>query len=640
VSDAMSPGIFESFNARALAPEQVAQTFVPPPHFHRLTKRVHSIIVGPRGSGKTTLLKMLQQPALEAWRHPDADSYRATIDFTGVFIATDVSWGRQIQSLGYGKLDPDTHRLFGIAAFTTHVLRSLIISMLYRVRPVDKSVCTPHRRVLLDEEGEAKLSVELAQVWKLSPTLPSLLSLKHALSARLLTIREQAGREAYEVSDGRLDRLRLVNFLHVHFIEAVVAGIELFDDATGGLGGRWALLFDELELAPAWIRHQLLQSLRSTDSRLLLKLSMSAYAEGLDEFDATLSATRDHDYDTIALWYAHKEMGYQFCRELWDAMVKHRKLGSISPEDLLGHSQFETTLEEWSDSGTAYAPGTRIGRRFIRMARNDRSFRRYLEGRGIDPRGLDKIQGDERAADLRKVASIVAVRDAFRTRDSSEGERRQNQRSRKNPDLYTGASALFAMVEGNPRWFIGIMSRLIGQLTMRDVEKTGVREIISRSKQAREIDGAASRFRALLKAIPCPAFAGGRRPTSLLWVLDAIGEYFFSAVVKGSFTPDPPGSFIIDSSDSMIPDEMHRSLTRALNSGAIVYVPDEDEQPLLSSLRGKRFRLSYLLAPKYRIPLRLGRGVALSKILKTKATPPRKVPPTPLFPEDCDENNS
>ena len=410
----MTPSIFESFNARALEPDQVARTFVPPQHYRTLTKRAHSIIIGPRGSGKTTLLKMLQQPALEAWKHPESDYYRSTIDFSAVFVATDVSWGRQVQSLGYGKLEPEIHKLFGIAAFTTHVLRSLVTAMLYRARPIESPTLVHHRRVSLDQEGEVNLSSELAKVWKLQPTLPSLLSLKQSLSARLLTIREQAGQEAYDSPADRSSRLRAHSFLHMHFLESVIAGIELFDDATGVRGGRWALLFDELELAPPWIRHQLLQSLRSMDSRILLKLSMSAYAEGLDQFDSTLSASPDHDFDTIPLWYAHKEAGYQFCRELWDAMVREKGLVEIPPERLLGQSRFDTPLEEWSETGTAYAAGSRIGRRFWRMARNDKSFSDYLAGRGIDLHNLSTIRGDERTRPTcERWLRWVAVRDAF-----------------------------------------------------------------------------------------------------------------------------------------------------------------------------------------------------------------------------------
>jgi len=59
------------------------------------------------------------------------------------------------------------------------------------------------------------------------------------------------------------------------------------------------------------------------------------------------------------------------------------------------------------------------------------------------------------------------------------------------------------------------------------------------------------------------------------------------------------------------------ALRQALNAGAVVYVPDDDGQLILTSLRGKRFRLSYLLAPLYGFPIRLGKEVALSRILRS-----------------------
>jgi len=62
------------------------------------------------------------------------------------------------------------------------------------------------------------------------------------------------------------------------------------------------------------------------------------------------------------------------------------------------------------------------------------------------------------------------------------------------------------------------------------------------------------------------------------------------------------------------------ALGRALNSGAIILAPDPGGEALLSSLRGKRFRLSYMLAPGYGLPLNLGRPMALSHVLE-RATP-------------------
>src|ERR1035438_2490916 len=119
-----SPTIFESFNARSLDPAQVAATFVPSIIYKKLVKRRHTIIVGPRGSGKTTLLKMLQQTALEFWAHPDAAEYRSRLDFTAVFVPTDLIWSEQLKSLGSG-LDEQAVRLLGNAAFTTHILKAL-----------------------------------------------------------------------------------------------------------------------------------------------------------------------------------------------------------------------------------------------------------------------------------------------------------------------------------------------------------------------------------------------------------------------------------------------------------------------------------------------------------------------------------
>jgi hypothetical protein len=48
----------------------------------------------------------------------------------------------------------------------------------------------------------------------------------------------------------------------------------------------------------------------------------------------------------------------------------------------------------------------------------------------------------------------------------------------------------------------------------------------------------------------------------------------------------------------------------------LVYVRDDEGQLLLNSVRGKRFRISYLVAPIYKFPIRLGKEVALSTVLK------------------------
>lgn len=594
----LAPSVFDSFNARSLEPEQVASTFIPPTHYRQLVKPTHTLVVGPRGSGKTTLLKMLQGAALESWRHPDAADYRAQIQFTGVFIPTDVSWASQINALGESILEREYRDRLGVAAFTTHVLRRLIIAMEYRSRPPSDPNLISHRRAPLSRSAEVELVRRIANAWHVTPQIPTLLSLRQELSGRLLEIREFSSQETLLEPEGRAGRFAGIRYLHLHFLSAAGVAAEAFDDIAVTRGEKWALLFDELELAPDWLVETLLRSIRSTDERFLFKLSMSPYTSEVKGLTGPQAPRASNDYEQVSLWYAHKEDGYDFCRALFRAMLQGRGLPIVDPTVVFGHSYFETNADEWQ-AGTAYMQGSRLQKRFKQLAKKDRTFRDYLQSRNVDVEDMEFLSGDARAADVRKVVSLVAVREAFRTAD-------ERLRSRKHPSLYKGASALFAMVEGNPRWFIAI----IGALVERRADPNGR---VAPPQQSRQIEQATIRFRALLNTIPCPPLEPNEPPRGALAILDRIGEFFFNAIVRSSFNPDPPGSFIID---SRAHESLADSLGTALNAGAIVYVPRPGDDLALESLEGRRFRLSYLLAPHYQLPLVLGRPVNLSTILR------------------------
>jgi energy-coupling factor transporter ATP-binding protein EcfA2 len=595
--------IFDSFNARSLEPWQVAETFVASRHYDTLTARRHSLIVGPRGSGKTTLLKMLQQLALEAWRHPLANSYRAKIDYTGVFIPTDRGWGAQIESLGYGRLDVDAHRIVGIAVFTTHVLRALVTAMLHRLGRDLSEGTGSHRRVILDRDREIEIAHAIGAAWQFSLAVPTLAAIKYALTQRLSDIRALANIEAYRTSDGRMDRLS-APWLHLHFLQSAGVAAELFDDATRSVG-KWALLFDELELAPDWIRTELFRSLRSTDPRFLFKLSISPYNNDADEFSHASSPQGNQDFDEIILWYSEKDDNTAFSSDLWTSMLATRGLPLAAPAAVLGRSEVETPREEWADTGTAYTPNSRLIKRLRKLRRNDVSFARFLERRGVDLDAAEKVSRGDRAALLRKVAPLAAVREAFRTPDGRNVPKpTRRTRTRKSVKIYTGAAAVFAILEGNPRWFIAIVGRLL------DSYKDGR---VTRLVQATEIEDAANRFRAMLRTLPAHRLVRSYQPRGLLTVLDRIGKYFFQRAVTDDFDPDPPATFIVDAASSV---EVADTLGVALNAGAIILLRDSDTSAATPTVLGRRFRLSYLLAPSYGIPLRLGRPVSLTRVLR------------------------
>jgi hypothetical protein len=605
VTQVLAPTIFESFNARSLRPAQVAETFVPSDHFRKLCRRRHTVIFGPRGSGKTTLLKMLQKPALDAWQHPDASSYRQAIEFTGVFIPTDVSWSAQISSLGEGRLDEDSRALLGRAAFTTHALRALAIAMAQQIGQSSGPQSGSAQFIELGHEAEANLVGAIIRTWHIKPQIPSLLSLKHALSARLSEIRLLASQAAAMDGARGAEWLRTTDFLHLSFLQAASVAVELFDDLARGQEAKWALLFDELELAPDWMRRELVQALRSTDERFLYKLALSPYSHDITLMDGPGAPSPGNDYEEITLWYAEKRDGYAFCEHLWESMLRTRGYPPTSPYEILGRSYFETPPDEWRGLGTAYGPGSRLAKRFISLAKSDLTFRAYLNDRRIEPSRLHRVRGEERAAEIRKIAPLVAVREWFRKHDL-DPEGQSVGRSRKTLALYAGAESLFAITEGNPRWFIGIVGQLLERLDSADRR-------IQSSVQAEEIRKASQRFAALLRTIPVESSFLGNQRRGVLSLLKTVGDWFHRHIVELDFSPEPPGTFIVDSG---IPEVLLRLVGQALNTGALVYVPDEAGHNILRSLRGKRFRLSYLLAAQYGLPLRLGRAIALGTILR------------------------
>jgi hypothetical protein len=460
----------------------------------------------------------------------------------------------------------------------------------------------PFRRVSLPPAAESSLVNSLIDPWRIRPAARSLLALKHALSDRLSEILEIANRELQLGDAGRTQRLADTSFLHIDFLESTGIALERFEDFAQCPPGKWALLCDELEIAPDWIRRKLVQSIRSTDSRLLFKLALSPYSHDLERLDSPLAPAPMHDYDEIILWYPEKRDGYKFCMDLWRGMLAERHLPDWDAEEVLGRSVFQTTADEWKEAGTAYGRGSRLSKQFKRLANSDPSFGEYLRSRGIEPNQLDHLSPDRRAAEIRKVAPLVATREFYQKTDK-KGD--THGRTRKRATLYAGADALFAVTEGNPRWFISIVGSLLDR-----AQTHSPRDL--RAMQASKIEDASQRFSALLRTIPVRNAVLGMKRRGLLSLVDSVGEWVHRQVVRSDFQLDPAATFIVDSG---VTDELYQLVGIGVNIGAFILIPDSDAQPIVRSLRGKRFRVSYLLAPKYGLPLRLGRGVALSTIL-------------------------
>jgi hypothetical protein len=501
--------------------------------------------------------------------------------------------------------------MFGRAAFTLHVLRSLVIAMRARIAHSDST--TGFRMVSLERRSEVELVRGVASAWGLAPFVPSLRSLQYAVSDSLLGIARLANEEALLGSGGRETRLLSARYLNLDFVPAAISAIERFNDCIGEIDARWAFLFDELELAPLEIFKEVIGSVRSTDERLIFKFALNPVSEAVELLRGALAAMPAQDYDLVRLWYPYKEDSLAFSGRLLEAMLRDRGLDQIDPIILLGQSLTDFGRGDWLERGTSYYSASPAQRVLQGLSKSDPTFRDFLESKNIDLSDMERLDPNERAATLRKLAPIAAVRLTYKTSEEIGGKQnRQRTRSRKNPRLYAGARSLFAIFEGNPRVFIGVMNRLLSNFLDRSGDRKAS-PLIDRRRQTMEINRVSGLFKAMLRVIKIEGDPSQEPNSGLLSILDRLGEYIHDHVVRRKFTLDPVGTFIVDSGVS---PSLERSLREALNSGAIVYIPGSDDPPVLGSLLGCRFRLSYLLAPSYRIPLRLGREVLLSAILQ------------------------
>jgi len=599
-----APTLFPSFNARNLSAADVARTFVPSENFEKLCGQSHSLIVGPRGSGKTTLLKMLQQAALDKWTHPDAERIRQSVRFTGVYIPTDVNWDKQIAALGLGRVDSKIRDCLSVTAFTTHVLRSLAQSM-------DEAIPMPSDPDALKRYCQAV--TQISEEWQLDRPAKSFQSLRYSMRSRLNDLHRLAGQLQFTNAEEARSLVASTRWLHQNFLELSSFAIDVVNDLVGNSGMMWAFLFDELELVPANVREHLIACLRSTDQRILFKLSLVPYTDEMSQFvDSMQSATSGNDFVAIRLYYPKKEDASSFCRHLWHATLAELGQPDKSPEAVLGESYFQSSSDDWSKTSSAYGSDSKIADRFKSLAQKDQTFASFLAQHEIDPSDMESLDGGERPKIVRKVVSLVALRDGLLRSVDERGNAKL--KSKVKPELYTGAETLFAIVEGNPRWFKGLLGELI--------KKHGSKKRIDGKEQLQQIEIVSKRFRALLRTIPCPKVGRQSLPRGILITLDQVGKAFHASQVAGSFNLDPIGSFTIPND---VPADLLESLGRAVNAGGLIHMPGEDPVDLLSTLRTKRFRLSYLLAVHYKILLRAERAVSLNGLLENV---PDEIKPT------------
>ncbi|MCB9164378.1 MAG: hypothetical protein H6592_08090 [Flavobacteriales bacterium] len=601
--------VFASFNAKRLKGAEVAKTFVAPDYFATIAQRNHCTLVGPRGSGKTTLLRMLSQSALEAWTHPNADSdYIKYIDYSSVFIPNDFRFREELRSIELSPLTPQEAALFLRATFNTHVFQCFVEALSEKVATPTGKEHRLFRRTTISRETQMSIARSLITLFQLPDSTPSTINgVRLALSHRKLLIRSLFGALLFKSVKERAEALSATDYLHIPLLEALSTMIASLDEPLDAPEEIWCLLLDELELMPASLLNELLDSLRGySDNRILIKVSLSPAFPNITGLSDALKAIASHDYEEIMLWYPDRVKSHDFTERLWESFANLNQLPVRNAHEVFEHSFTEAV--RYKDRRVYRQKGF-YANIFEAAMELDPSFKRYIATHNIDINALEELDDNRRAAVVRKIAPLVPLRLFYRTADDAGDP---TLRSRKRPLIFSGKEMLFSSCDGNPRWFIGLMNKLI--------ERRNPNGTVDQEVQADVMYTFAQRYLFKLKTEPLLHMTEGNMPSmSLQALIVDIAKYMHRRLVLDAFSANPTSTFQVDGD---IKQSVARLIESGVAEGALVYLPKEiyGDPLILDNVLGKTFRITHRFAPLFGLSMRNDRSVTLSTILRAGRT--------------------
>jgi energy-coupling factor transporter ATP-binding protein EcfA2 len=604
--------LFDSFNARYLSFEEIADSFIANKQYEDLKLNNHSLLMGPRGSGKTTLLKMLT-PACQFISNQYTNS---PMPFWGVYIPTDIQWKRQMEYFEENStIKTNIKNVIAKTIVRTNIQIALVKTFL---SILEIHHVTSETDFVLHYEFAAKL----IESWSISrPISPDLNSIEGALRNRLTQINSLIEKLQSEILNPT--GLKLDEFYSQDYLDLVKTGCFLFEskykahESFKGHQFRWALCFDELEIAPDWLQKDLLDRMRSSEQNILFKLTTSPIISLTKKIGkSNPEARQEEDYKVIRTWICKDYDIFSwiaFCKKLTAQKFLKRSI-NIDPEDIFGLDLLERnlglTFDEIDVDSTnsfevkSYSRGSLLWSVFRELAITDSTFSRFLTNKGIVPTNPVPENDAQIDSVFRKIKPLVIFRYQFK----SSGR----LRSRKNPSLYYGVPFLYELCDGNPRALMALLDIFISNI--KRTQKGKIRKFTI-SMQSNVISQFSHNYLKLITAHPDSSKLIKKGNYSNLGDLIAvIGNYFFDSLIVDPFKMDPNGSFIVD---DKVPPKLKELIDLGVQLGAIIYL-DPSEAISGNGIVGKRFRLSYLLHPHFRLPKREYDPIQLSKITNQK----------------------
>lgn len=603
------PSVFDNFNARYSTHEEVAETFVSSEEFFQIAKNNHTFVLGPRGCGKTTIFKMLTTSALNNWKPKTLrdDELKKTLPFIAIYIPSDELWKDQLNSLllalGDDKVLVDS---VSNALINNNIFTNFCDNLKNHIRCLD----------ITDElSKERALSESLIKIWSIENCTSSLSSIKLALSERRDLLISKLNKFIFDKKYSKNPSLEIEEYFFKDFLSSLKNGIIAFENIyNGGVELKWALCFDELELVSQSFFENLKGRLRIAPPNIVFKLSSSP----LSEFDG-IEAQRSHDYEVVKMWpssYTEEKRFSSFCEDIAKQRIlsyrnrkqlkKYEDIDFTKIFGILDYNKFalieynfdiDYSAKEFEQYSTTWWV-------FKELSKLDNGLKNLLRLRKIDPD--NPISSEKRDSDqiLRKTKEIVINRLIF---SKYEKHKYKAERTRKVYPIYYGKETIFKLCEGNPRFIINIINEIfIKTENYKDLDNF----TFSPQEQVEVVKIVSNRFYAMLKTYPT-AIMFNRKPFDLDKLIQQVGDYFETEVNQGKFNMHPATSFFFDSKNTS--REIQELVNIGVSLGAFIKVDKTAED--ISIDKAVRYRLSYLLHPSFKLPLRLFSSVKLNNII-------------------------
>lgn len=603
------PSVFDNFNARYSTHKEVAETFVSSDEFFQIAKNNHTFVLGPRGCGKTTIFKMLTTAALNNWKPKTLrdDELKKSLPFIAIYIPSDELWKDQLNSLLKSLGNDDilveniSNALINNNIFTNFC--ESIKNHISCIETVDKA------------KKERNFSEALIKIWDIDNCTSSLSAIKLALSERRDYLISKLNKFVFDKKYTTKPILDLETYFFIDFLNSLKSGIIAYENIfNDGSELKWALCFDELELVSQNFFENLKGRLRIAPSNIVFKLSASP----LSEFDG-IEAQRSHDYEVVKMWpssHTEEKRFESFCEEIaTQRIIAYRERKNIKKyvdvdfSKIFGFLDYtKYALKDFdfkiNVSAKESEPHSLTWYIFKELAEYDNEFRRQLKAKGILPD--NPVTSDQKVSDVftRKVKEIAINRLIFTKRKNNWYVAR---RSRKEYPIYYGKETIFKLCEGNPRFIINIINDIfIRTEKYKDLDDF----VFSPEEQVDVVRSVSNRFYAMLKTYPT-SVPFKDKPYDLDKLIQQVGEYFEYEINQGRFKMHPATSFFYDAKNT--PPEIQKLVNIGVSLGAFIKIDKSVEDLVVD--RAVRYRLSYLLHPHFKLPLRLFSSVKLNNIL-------------------------